>query len=162
MKIGKPKPPGLAGVTPIRKRGDPKPEGYVAGAPTLYRPEYCAALIKYASSADSWGMHYNDRGGAQVLPQSKIPTIERFADGLGVSTMTLYRWSEKYPEFKEAMARAKAAQFAFLVELVASGVGGNGCMSLLRCVHGLVEPKQENPVDNLAQQLGALIEKLPS
>lgn len=162
MKIGKPKPPGLAGVTPIRQTGDPTHEGALPGRPTSYRPEYCSALIKYFCSADSWGTHYNDRGGAQILPQSKIPTLQRFAVGLGVTTMTLYRWAEKYPEFEEAMAIAKEAQFAFSAELTAAGIGGAGLMTFFRCVHGLVEPKQENPTDNLAQQLGALIERLPS
>lgn len=148
MKIGKPKPPGLAGVTPIRQTGDPVPEGYTRGAPTYYRPEYRQALISYFCSADSWGTRYNDRGGAQILPQSKLPTLQRFAVGLGVTTMTLYRWAEKYPEFEEAMTIAKEAQFAFSVELVAAGVGGNGIMSFLRCVHGLVEPKADIPVED--------------
>ena len=48
MKIGKAKPKGIAGVTPARKAGDKeKPEGYVFGRPTNYRPEYCQSIIEY-------------------------------------------------------------------------------------------------------------------
>ena len=162
MKIGKPKPKGVAGVAPRRKRGDPKPEGYKFGRPTSYRPEYCGALIDYFCNADSWGLHHDDRGGAKVLPQSKIPTLQRFASDLRVTTMTLYRWGEKHQEFGEALAIAKEAQFAFGSELIGAGVGGHGLMSFMRCVHGLVEQKQESPTENLAQQLGELIGKLPS
>ena len=143
MKIGKRKPPGIAGVTPIRQAGDPTEKGARAGRPTSYRPEYCGALLDYFCNADSWGLHHDDRGGAKVLPQSKIPTLQRFASNLRVTTMTLYRWGEKHPEFGEAMAIAKEAQFAFGSELIGAGVGGNGLMSFMRCVHGLVEPKQD-------------------
>jgi len=54
-------------------------------------------------------------------------------------------------------------QAAFLMEagLTQPGAGGFA-MFMLKCNHGMVEPKQETPTDNLALQLGELIGKLPS
>ena len=73
--------------------------------------------------------------------------------------MTLYRWGEKHPEFGEALAIAKEAQFAFGSELIGAGVGGNGLMSFMRCVHGLVEPradtedKEDGPIQRVVVEV---------
>lgn len=167
MKIGKPKHqpkprPVIEGVTPIRQTGDPTPKGAGCGRPTAYRPEYCDALRAYFKSPESWRVNETNAGAAQVLSSDKIPTIQRFGVNLGVSDSTLYNWAKKHPDFAEAMAFASSAQKAFLMELGAAGVASPFIMFMLRCSHGMVEPKAETPIDNLSQQLEALIEKMPS
>ena len=77
MKIGKAKEPGIAGVTTARKKGDPKPPGYVFGQPTKYRPEYCQAIVTYFSNPESWDLNVDAKGSAKAIPRSKLPTFER-------------------------------------------------------------------------------------
>jgi len=167
MKIGKPKPPptGLEDV-PVATYAKPGDAEYVyrpqGGKPTKYKREYCRLLVDYFASAESWMPHVSEKGHMQIVPMSKLPTLRRFCRTLNIGSRTPYDWAERYPEWKEAMAEAMEYQESFLVELVAAGVISNAGMSLLRIKHGYVEPKQESPVQDLAQQLGNLIEKLPS
>jgi len=64
---------------------------YKQGGETLYKPEYCAMLIRHLEQGFSF---------------------ESF-DGAGVGRSTLYNWVEKYPEFKEAkeFGRSKGLKF---------------------------------------------------
>lgn len=67
-------------------RKDPK--DYVkTGRPTLYKPEYCQALIDLVSKGYSY---------------------EAFAGYLRVAIATLYVWEKEYPEFLEAKMVAKS------------------------------------------------------
>lgn len=59
----------------------PKPEGYVFGRPTEYKPEYCDMLIEH---------------------MSKGLSFESFAGVLRMSNKTLYTWAEKQPDFLHA------------------------------------------------------------
>ena len=59
----------------------PKPEGYVFGRPTIYKPEFCELLIE----------HCRDGG-----------SIEAFAGKIMVSIDTLYDWFHRHPDFLEA------------------------------------------------------------
>ena len=58
-----------------------KPEGYVFGRPTLYKPEFCQMLINHMSQ----GLSY-----------------ETFAGVVGVSKQTLYDWEKKNENFLDA------------------------------------------------------------
>jgi hypothetical protein len=149
-------------VTPIRKKGDPTPPGQGRCRPTCYRPEYGAAMVKYFTNANSWDLNTDARGNAKAIPSSKLPTFERFAAHLGVTVETLGNWAAKHAEFTEAYATAKALQKSFLMELGAAGVGNYVTSLMLRTNHGMVEPKKDDPVTDLAGQLATLIEKLPS
>jgi hypothetical protein len=162
MRIGKPKPPGVAGVTPVRKPGDPLPPGYFGtGQPTKYRPEYCKALIDFFDRTP-WEVQYDAKGTPKVVPVDKVPTIGRWCRHMGISQRTVGLWMSKHPEFAEAHATAMELQKSFYIETgTALGVG-SFVMFALKCHHGMSEPKQESPVQDLAQQLGNLIEKLPS
>lgn len=150
MKIGKAKPPGIAGYAPPRKNGEPKPEGYKMGRPTNYRPEYCQSVVEYFSAAESWNQRTSDKGTAQILPVSKLPTFERWAAGIGVSIETCDRWRANNPEFMEAWTIAKSLQKAFLMELGAAGVGNHVLALMLRTNHGMKdepEDKNDKPVE---------------
>ena len=59
----------------------PKPEGYVFGAPTTYKPEYCLLLIEHL---------------AQGL------SFESFAAKVDCEERTLFNWAKQNPDFLAA------------------------------------------------------------
>ena len=63
-----------------------KPEGYVFGCPTKFKPEYCEQVIEY---------------GKQGKSRAWI------AATLDVSRATLDNWEAAHPDFLDAMTRAK-------------------------------------------------------
>ena len=143
MKIGKPKPKGVAGVQPRRKAGDPKPDGYPGlGRPTSYRPEYCESLIRYFDRK-SWCIATDAKGTQKVMPQDDVPTLIRWCLAIGVPRRTIYDWIKTYPEFADAHDTAMELQKAFLIE--SGNIHGSGGFAsfMLKCVHGMQEPKAD-------------------
>lgn len=67
----------------------PKPEGYVFGRPTDYRPEFCERVVE-------WG----------TIGKSKA----WMAAKLGVCKRTIHLWEQRYPDFLSALDRAKALE----------------------------------------------------
>lgn len=136
MKIGKAKPKGVAGVTPARKTGDKeKPEGYVFGRPTNYRPEYCQAIVDYFASRISWEINTDAKGSAKAIPSGKIPTIARWCHSIGVSTRVLDDWQRRHPEFAEAYQMARELQQSFAIELAAAGIGTSMMNTFMQVKH---------------------------
>lgn len=148
MKIGKAKEPGIAGVTPARKKGDPKPPGYVFGKPTSYRPEYCQAIVTYFSNPESWEINEDFKGGKKPIPRSKLPTFERFAAGIGVTTRALENWRDAHEEFGEAYRIASGLQKSFLMELSAAGLGTGAVALMLQINHKMRIEKEEEQLGN--------------
>lgn len=148
MKIGKAKEPGIAGVTTARKKGDPKPPGYVFGQPTKYRPEYCQAIVTYFSNPESWEINEDFKGGKKPIPRSKLPTFERFAAGIGVSTRALEDWRDKHEEFGDAYRIASGLQKSFLMELSAAGLGTGAVALMLQINHKMRIEKEEEQTGN--------------
>ena len=66
-------------------RSNPKPEGYVFGRPTLYRPEYCQRAIEFM------GQGYS---------------VTALAGHLGMSKDAIYDWINLYPDFCHATRSA--------------------------------------------------------
>lgn len=66
-----------------------KPEGYVFGRPTKYRPEMCEQVVAL---------------GAQGASKVEI------AFELGVTRNTLDNWAAEHPDFLSAITRAKEAE----------------------------------------------------
>lgn len=159
MKIGKPKPKGVAGVAPRRKRGDPKPEGYKFGRPTSYRPEYCQSIIDFFTR-DSWELAHDAKGTAKVVPKDNIPTLIRWCLAIGVPRRTIYDWIEAHPEFADAHDTAMELQKAFLMESgIVHGSGGFASF-MLKCVHGMQEPKADaEDKEGKAQNITVVIQK---
>ncbi len=163
MKLTLKRKCGIPGVTPPRRKGDPLPEGHTHGKPSSYRDEYAPALIKYFSKPASWKIHITTKtGAAQAVPVDSLPTFERFSADLGVHVSTLILWADTHPEFKQAYGIAKSLQKAFLMELGAAGVGNHITSLMLRTNHGMREPKDETPANDVASQLAELIGKMPS
>lgn len=159
MKIGKPKPKGVAGVAPRRKRGDPKPEGYRFGRPTSYRPEYCQSIIDFFTR-DSWELAHDAKGTAKVVPKDNIPTLIRWCLAIGVPRRTIYDWIEAHPEFADAHDTAMELQKAFLMESgIVHGSGGFASF-MLKCVHGMQEPKADSEdKEGKTQNITVVIQK---
>ena len=74
-------------------RSKPKPEGYVLGRPTLYRPEYCQLAI--------------ERMGKGL-------SLTAFAGTIGVSKHADYEWTRVHADFDDAMSRARPARTLWL------------------------------------------------
>ena len=69
-----------------------KPEGYVFGRPTSYRPEYCDLVVSLGSEGRS---------------KTEI------AFEIGVVRQTLDEWALKHSDFSHALTRAKQAEQAW-------------------------------------------------
>ena len=65
------------------------PKPHPGGRPSLYKPEYCAKVIELAK--EGWS-------------QTEI------ADELDVAKSQLNEWASRYPEFLNALSRAKTAE----------------------------------------------------
>jgi transposase-like protein len=84
-------------------RSKPKPEGYVFGRPTLYRPEYCQRAIEFM------GQGYS---------------VTALAGHLGMSKDAIYDWINLYPDFRHAINMGRAARVAALeTKLLATSQG---------------------------------------
>ena len=84
-------------------RAKPKPQGYVFGRPTLYKPEYCEAVIRFM------GDGYD---------------LTAFAGSIGVSRESVYEWIGRQPDFRHAVAVAKGRRsFALQKKLLTTKVG---------------------------------------
>ena len=135
-------------MTPARKKGDPKPPGYVFGKPTSYRPEYCQAIVTYFSNPESWDLNVDMKGGAKAIPKSKLPTFERFAAGIGVTTRALENWRDAHEEFGDAYRIASGLQKSFLMELSAAGLGTGAVALMLQINHKMRLEKEEEQAGN--------------
>lgn len=89
------------------------------GRPSKYAPRYCADLVRWFSDKDYYSENRTDKGNIQILPGSRMPTIEGFAAHIGVDPTTLYEWAEKHQAFSRSMHVARALQ-ADLIQAAAS------------------------------------------
>jgi hypothetical protein len=97
--------PGLAKGfgSPRPFKAKPKPAGYVFGRPTLYRPEYCEAVISFMSEG------YD---------------LTAFAGSISVSRDAVYDWMVRYPDFHHAVQVATAKRLhALQRKLLTTKVG---------------------------------------
>jgi hypothetical protein len=74
-------------------RSKPKPEGYVFGRPTTYRPEYCQRAIEFMGEGYS---------------------VTALAGHLEMSKDAIYDWINLYPDFCHAINMGRAARVAAL------------------------------------------------
>lgn len=81
----------------------PKPEGYVFGTPTKYRPEYCQMLIDHFSKGLSF---------------------KAFAGKVNVQERTLFNWLEQNPDFKTAKEIGEPMARLFWERMGIAGVAG--------------------------------------
>ncbi len=104
-----------------------KTKKHPGGRPTKYKPSYCAEIIKYFDVdpviyKDITVQKLNSKGEVTetvdktVEESIQIPMLCKFAKEKGVDTATLWRWTEKYPEFRKAYNTAKEFQLNVLIQ----------------------------------------------
>lgn len=104
---------------------------HAGGAPTLYRPEYCAGIVEHfermaiAPSPESVPVAETETEGKWKREYrvicAEIPTLLSFARSIGVSAKVLSEWQNRHPEFREACARAKDIGASLLSERALTG-----------------------------------------
>jgi len=101
---------------------------HAGGRPTSYKPEYCEAILKFFSVErfkETKETVTTAKGTVIEKPvriMNELPTLERFAATLGVSTETVKNWTRHFPAFNEAFTRAKELQKDFIVQAGFSGM----------------------------------------
>ena len=100
---------------------NPKPK-HPGGRPTDYKREYCQTIIDYFDQPYSQKkiIKYTTKSGTireeEVDAPNNLPTLEGFAQSLGVVRDTIYEWAKVHQEFSDSVMRAKEIQKQFLVQ----------------------------------------------
>lgn len=116
-----------------------------AGRPTDYRDCYCDQIREYFGSATPWEINYTDKGGAQVIPKDRMPTIPRFCHAVGIHVSTFYKWVHKHEEFAEAVAEALEMQKAFLMESGGVSIQAGFATFVLKAAHNM---RDDTPLED--------------
>jgi hypothetical protein len=119
-------------------RSKPKPEGYVFGRPTLYRPEYCQRAI------DFMGQGYS---------------VTALAGHLGMSKDAIYDWINHYPDFCHAINIGRAARVAALEAKLLTTSQGVGVTAAIFALKN-AEPEEWQDRYNTTAEVNVDIKKL--
>lgn len=85
-----------------------------AGQPTKYDPRYCDEILTFFDREPFEVTVTED--GKVTKTACKLPTLNAFAHSLGLHRDTLHEWTQKHPEFSDAVKRAKALQEDILMQ----------------------------------------------
>jgi hypothetical protein len=119
-------------------KAKPKPEGYVFGRPTLYRPEYCQKAIELM------GQGYD---------------LTAFAGSIGVSRESIYAWIEAQPDFRHAVNIGRNARsFALQKKLLKTSMGVGVTAAIFALKNA--EPTDWQDRYNTTTEVNIRIEKL--
>lgn len=131
LKDGTPAP-----MPPVEKKETASVLKRLVGRPTVYRDEFVDMILAFfrIDVERSVEVTKADKEGKPMTVTetvlNRFPTLERFADSIGVTRQTLHDWSVatekdgktlKHPEFSYAYARSRDLQSALLQE---GGLGG--------------------------------------
>lgn len=92
-----------------------------AGRPSKYDPSLCEALIEYFNVEPNREVIITQRFGKDNITETPkelpndLPTLEGWCQKTGIHPSTVSEWVKQYPEFSEAITRAKAYQYHILV-----------------------------------------------
>ena len=128
----------MPGSDPKPFRAKPKPQGYVTGRPTLYKPEYCEAVIDFMSDG------YD---------------LTAFAGSINVCRETLYEWQNAHAEFFHAVKIAKCKRsLALQRKLLNTKIG----VGVTAAIFGLKNAEPEDWQDryNTVTDVNIRVEKL--
>jgi hypothetical protein len=128
----------MPGSDPKPFRAKPKPEGYVTGRPSLYKPEYCEAVIDFMSEG------YD---------------LTAFAGSIRVSRRTVYEWMDAHADFSHAVEIARCARsYAFQRKLITTKIG----VGVTAAIFGLKNAEPEDWQDryNTTTDVNVRIEQL--
>ncbi len=97
-------------------------------AASKYKEEYCEAIIAFFSKP-STRLEYKERyRDGEVIERTPIivaeefPTIELFAESIGVHHETLRNWAQSHPRFRVAYQRARNIQLGKLANNAMTGL----------------------------------------
>ena len=120
-------------------RSKPKPEGYVFGRPTLYRPEYCQRAIEFM------GQGYS---------------VTALAGHLGVSKDTVYLWINTHRDFSDAINMGRAARVAALEAKLLSTSQGVGVTAAIFALKN-ADPDEWQDRYNTESTVNVRVERIP-
>ena len=151
----------------------------VRGRPTSYRPEYADQMLEYFITAAQTKTEQTkvtieeseQRGKSSKIEVQEIlaglPTFQRFALSIGVSTRTTENWRKQYPEFEDAYWKCKDIIEDFFAQGLSSGrMSGIGAVFLAKNMTRFTDdttvtvqqPDREKPI--LAAKTPAQLEAL--
>lgn len=129
------------------------PDEAVMGAPTKYKPEYCQRLLDYFNVSPH-DKAKNKDGEELDLPPDP-PSIEGFADSIGVVKKTIYSWSKKHPDFLHCMNLVRQKERLFIRYAGLTGVyDSRFCASVYASV------RNESPNINSCKTIRNKIKKI--
>lgn len=112
------------------------------GRPSKYKPELCQEVDKYILSCKDT---IDENGKLEV----NLPTIEDFADFIGVGERTVHDWKEKFPEFSQSLRKLVNSQKK---KLLSNGLAGTYNPTIAKLVlsanHGMSEKTQTDITSN--------------
>jgi hypothetical protein len=126
------------------------------GRPTKYKPEFCKKILKY----------FNIKAGDDVVLESgekkwfpnSLPTLAGFACEIDVCRDTIHEWTRNYPEFSDAIKRAKEHQERILVE---NGLRGGYAPSFaIFTAKNIVGWKDKSEVDHTIRPIEKIVVSL--
>ena len=120
-------------------RSKPKPEGYVSGRPTLYRPEYCQRAIDFMAQGYS---------------------VTALAGHLGMSKDAIYDWINHYPDFCHAINKGRAARVAALEKKLLSTSQGVGVTAAIFALKN-ADPDEWQDRYNTESTVNVRVERIP-
>lgn len=92
------------------------------GRPSLYDPSYCAALISYFDRSPfvETEKTITTAKGTVIVEKIRLPapfpSLAGFARMIGVHRDTIHAWASEFPDFSDAIARAKDIQEDILLQ----------------------------------------------
>ena len=120
-------------------RSKPKPEGYVFGRPTLYRPEYCQRAIEFM------GQGYS---------------VTALAGHLGVTKNAIYEWMAAHRDFCDAINRGRAARVAALEAKLLTTSQGVGVTAAIFALKN-ADPDEWQDRYNTESTVNVRVERIP-
>ena len=142
---------------PTQKKKNARP-----GQPTAYRPGYCQELIDFFNvepTSEKEITTIDKKGNVTTriteVP-NRLPTFEFFAASHGVCRDTVNAWSHKFPQFSDAVRRAKDFQKNFLMQ---NGLAGHyPPSSYIFTAKNITDMKDDVRVES--EGLGKLVEMI--
>ena len=89
------------------------------GRPTKYRTHFCQDLMDYIEVNPYENMFKPPTAEPQRTP--KFPTIQAFANSIGVCMDTIKNWERKHADFFGTVKKAECYQAQYLIEAASAG-----------------------------------------
>ena len=131
--------PPKRGSDPKPFRAKPKPEGYVFGRPTLYRPEYCQRVIECMSQGFD---------------------LSAFAGTVNASRMSVYRWIDEHTDFRDAVNIGRSKRLYMLQEKLLTTKMGVGVTAAIFALKNAA-PDEWQDRFNTQTEVNVRIERIP-